>query len=390
MSATPLTPSQLRSFSMGLFNSSGVVPPSASGSGVVSGVKRSIPVYVLPSGIETDQMKDIMTVLTLYGRSESTSIKQWQTWIYTWVCVAFPEMGGRYGASRHAEYVTSPLPEAFISQVDTMVDTLRADPTAELDAPSGFGFPDTEAKLTSAVYNCGSIVGLYGYFSLIVHLMGKQINAGNRDLITNRRPKNIIDKYSASDAAYILTGKGRMSDVAHMKIKDAWDQSNAYRKITITEFCRLRGSDELSADVVFTMFRMLEYSHMSNAGFIRDFLDSCDWVLKDMPSMIPAYDVYVNSVYAFAAEPPERRPYVKLYYGDNTTIFHAKTLQDLTAIAVEWLRVNNDSLIGYTAPGGERAKAAFARLCASRGIDLTSGTMGTPAIVAPEDSETTD
>jgi hypothetical protein len=373
---------------MGLFTGGSVVPATGGPAGAISGLKRSIPIYTLPTGTDAEAMKDIMTILTLYGKSESTTLKAWQTWVFTWVCVAFPEMEGRYRAARSTEYVFSPLPEAFIDEVSDMVTRLQSDPALELPAPNGYGFPGTTALFTTSVYNCGSIVGLYGYLSLVVHLMGKQIGAGNRDLITNRRPLNIIDKYNAQGVSYILTGRGRMSDVAHSKVKDSWDQSSVLRKVTIDEFCRLRGSDELSADVVFTMFRMLEYSHMSNAGFIRDFLDSCDWVLKDMPSMIPLYDFYVNSVYAFAAEPAQRRPYVKLYYGDNTTIFHAKTLQDLTAIAVEWLRPNNDSLTGYTAPGGDKAKAAFARLCMARGIDISSGTLSTPVIVAPGDDST--
>lgn len=370
---------------MGLFNSGGLVPPSTPSTGVLTGMKRSIPVYTLPSSLTTEQLKDIMTVMVVYGTSTDRNAKMWQTWVFTWVCLAFPGMESRFAASKSKEYIFTPLPASFIEEVSQLVARLTVDTDLTLEVPEGYGFPVAGKQLSVDFYNCGSIKGLYGYFALIVHLMGKQIRASNRELITMRRPQNIIDKYQATEEAFILTGLGRMSDIAHEMVKTAWDQCSALRKVTIDELCRMRGSEEISSDIVFTMFRMLEYAHMANAGFIRDFLNSCDWVLRDMPSMKPAFDVYVESVYAFAAEPPTRRPYVKLYYGDNTTIFHGKTLQDLTAIAVEWLKVNNDSLTGYTAPGGEKAKVAFARLCMARGIDLVSATLGTPAVVAPEE-----
>jgi len=389
MSSNIMTPAQLRGFSNSLFTGGGLVPPSAPAVGVVSGLKRSIVVYYIDGEITPEQTKDLMTVLTLYGRSTSEDIECWQTWVLTWVCIAFPEMANKYRAARATEFVLQPIPDTFLAGVSAAVMGLQSDPSKNQVLPENIGFPPTTALLSYQVYNCGSTQGLYSYFSLIVHLMGKAIVPSTRDMIVNRRPKNLMDKFKCTDAAYILTGGGRISDIGHVQIKIAWDQSTPLRKVTINEFCRLRGSDELTSDIVFTMFRMLEYSQMSNAAFIRDFLDSCDWVLKDMPALIPAYDLYVNSIIAFAAETPERRPFIKLYHGDSSTIFHAKSLQDLTKIAVRWLQVNNDSLSGYTAPGGDKALNAFLRLCAARGIDMDSATM-VNAIRAPDDDDSTE
>jgi len=178
-----------------------------------------------------------------------------------------------------------------------------------------------------------------------------------------------------------------MSDTAHAQIRDAWDLSTAPRKVVIEEFSLLGGSDDVTAQIVNLMFRMLEYSGMQPALFIKDLLLACPWIVRDMPSLAPAYEVFVNSVTAYANLSASLRPYTKLFHGNNTKIFHSKSMQDLTAVAVLWLSVNNDSMAGYTAPGGDKAKAAFIKLAAAHGIDLTTGALEASAIVAAPDAE---
>lgn len=385
MAARPTSVSQANVLSSSVLGVTPTVLDTQSRTSTLQGLQRHVTIYYFGPAVSEDQKRDIMTIMMVYGRSSSDRVKMWQTWVLTWACASFPQLVGKFRSMRSSEYTLEAFPEAFIEACNTAVTRLQADPTSSQPAPLLAGFPLTNQGLTHSYYNCGTLEGIYGYFALIVHLMGKSVGASTRDVITTRRPTNIIDTFRCAHSQFVLRGAGRMSDTAHSQVRDAWDLSTAPRKVLIEELSLLGGSDDVSAQIVNLMFRMLEYSGMQPALFIKELLISCPWVIQDIPSLAPAYDVFVNSVTAYASLSASLRPYTKLYHGNNTKIFHSKSMQDLTAVAVMWLSVNNDSMAGYTAPGGDKAKAAFIKLAAQRGIDITTGALGvTAAVTAPE------
>lgn len=385
MASKPSTVNQTNALSSQVLGVTPNVISSQSRTTTLSGLQRQIIIYYFGPAVTDEQKRNIMTAMMVYGKSASDRVKAWQSWVLTWACVCFPQMVGKFRSMRSTEYILEAFPESYISACDQMMATLQADSDATPEVPILAGFPLTNHPMNANFYNSGTVEGLYGYFALLVHLMGKTIGPTTRDAITTRRPSNIIDTFRCSHSSYVLRGAGRMSDAAHTQVRDAWDLSTAPRKVLIEELCLLGGSDDITAQIVNLMFRMLEYSGMQPALFIKDLLLACPWVIKDIPSLAPAYEVFINSVTAYANLSESLRPYTKVYHGNNTKIFHSKSMQDLTAVAVFWLSITNDSMAGYTAPGGDKAKAAFIKLAAAHGIDMTTGALdANTAIVAPE------
>lgn len=177
--------------------------------------------------------------------------------------------------------------------------------------------------------------------------------------MTKRRPRNIMDSLKSTDIEFIMTGDGRMSDIAHMMVHNAWSSVDKPRQLFIKVFCKQRSSDERSTRIVFLMLGMLEYAGMQPAAFIHALLLACPWVIQDVPLLAPAFSLYVESVKAFASADADFRPYLKLYHGNASQIFHSKSLQDLNAVAVMWLAANVPSMKKYKAPGGTERRRHF-------------------------------
>jgi hypothetical protein len=380
-----MTPEELRALSSTLFVQNRLIPASAPAGSGLGGLTTKSTIYVWPRDVTDKDKRDILSVFPVIGKGTTDRVAAWQVFALTLSCLCFPALEEKIKATGSADYLFSPLPAQFCQGVRDLVEQIQLDPSRELPVPELPLAPLTPALYSAEYWNCGTVLGIYSYYALVTHLMGKRVDQETRDAITVRRPGNLIDKFSAGSASYILTGDGRMSDEAHLGINSAWGVANSARKPIIKAFCVLRAADDLPSRILFTMFGMLEYSGMQPAVFIHNLLTICPWVIADLPALRPAYDVYKESVVAFATADPEFRPYLKLYYGDSSQIFHAKTLVDLIALAVEVMVPNNPTLAGYKAPGGDKAKAAFAEACRKRGIDISSG-MIAPVISAPEES----
>lgn len=340
------------------------------------GVTRQIPVFYLPSEVEANTRLSALAAMTLPGRATGGETKEWQSWVLSYVLVSFPELAQILRDQCGAEYTVSTFPDSFLESLTAADKALEADSDATPSISFPSSFPSTSAKYTAEVYNSNSIPGVYGYCGLLLHLMGKRITPSTRDNMTSRRPGNIIDKFHVGDEAYILRGAGRMSDFAHTAINKAWDQSMSVRMALVPEFARLKGAGTLASEACYLLFGMLEYSGMQPAPLIHSLITACPWVASEIPILRPAYHLYVESVKEYIRAEPETRPFLKLMYGDQTRIFHAKSLSDLTACAVFFLAQTEPSLAGYTAPGGEKAKAAFAVRALAHGISLAGGMTG--------------
>lgn len=109
---------------------------------------------------------------------------------------------------------------------------------------------------------------------------------------------------------------------------------------------------------------------MQNATFIRDFLQACPWVIDDIPYLKTEYDHFARSIFQYMALQDTLQPYVKLYYQDSAKIFHNKTLETLTGLAVLYLKPYHANLSGYNAPLSPAAEKLFRDLCAKKGINL--------------------
>lgn len=327
-------------------------------------IHRQIIIYTLPDNAEPAMVKAIAAVLMLHGRSTSLKIDQWQTWTLTFLCVCFPQFRDLFKTEHMVEYKLTSIPDSFLKGVIDMARTVVSDPDTSVKAPTLAELPTTLQLMTKDFYECGTEDGRYCYFALVVHLMGKQ----TRTVRTEQRPEKLMETFSNKDIAYVMTGNGRMSDHAHLAVHNAWSSMDHPRQVFIRHFCKYRGNTDRSVRMVFLMFGMLEYSGMQSAVFINSFLNACPWVISDVPLLAPAFSFYRESVIAFSKAEAEFRPYIKLYHGNSSQIFHSKSLQDLNAVAVMWLSATVPSMKDYQIPGGETAKTAFAKAAKARNL----------------------
>lgn len=364
-----------------LFTENRLNPKPTTAATSLGNLLRNIPIYRLPDNSADGLTIKIGAVLMAHGTSASTKIIEWQSWTLSFLCLCFPAFAEVFREKNLSEFTVIPYPDEFLLAVMRVCDNIVANPELQYVVPTIVGLPTPSTLFGSATYNCADIDGLYGYFALVVHLMGKQITESTREVIETRRPKNIMDTFMCNEMGYVLSGPGRMSRTAHTMVHAAWSASDHPRQLFIERFCLYRGNSERSVRIVFLMFGMLEYSGMQSAAFIHALLDACPWVISEIPLLAPAFTVYEASITAFAEASPDFRPYIKLYHGNASQIFHSKALQDLNAVACMWLTSVLPSMKDYKTVGGDAAKQAFSDILKVKGLKTDSLTA--EAITAP-------
>lgn len=362
-----------------VFDSSGIPDTNVTALPTLTGALRKIKVYQMGED-QTDFQKQILAYLTLCGRSASSLPSVWESWVLSYVCVAFPGLGSMIANESSGEIHLESLPADFmvaLRNADQALENEQGD-TIIPDIPN---LPRVGGTYDIDLFNGTSIVPLYGYLALLVFLMGKQITDQNRANFMLNRPKNIIDKFAVEeDQRFILSGAGRLTEHAVMNVNKAWANLTPARKVIVSEFVKFSHSRTQAQEVVFFMFRMLEHSQMQPAYFIHQLVKSVPEV-STIPILRTPFEAYAQSVRDFLKIHPSLRPYVKVMFGDSTKLFHSKTLQDLTACAVLWCGQDNETVRAYEAPGGEKAKAQFKAKCLELGIELIEFSKITTATV---------
>jgi len=361
----------VRAMSSGAFFTSGNTGQLEGSGTLLAGMLRHITAYRLPSTATTDERLFAMIALTLCGRSTNGEVSNWQSFVLSYTGLAFPEVITEITTSSRGEIEFLEFPPTFVTAIRSIDAALEADPTARVVIPFPGVFPIGPAEITAAESNCASILGCYGYYALIVHLMGKRINTDTRENMTIRRPGNLIDGFHAQSEEFILRGDGRMSDHAHTSINTAWDMLTSVKQVLVPKFTLLDRSTGVPGQMVYTMFDMLKNSGMQPAALVHQLISAFPWI-DEVPMLRPEYDFYVKSLTDYSRLPAPVRPYLKVMYGNTTKIFHAKSLANLTAIAVMFLKAATPTLQGYTAPGGEAAKATFLYELKKRGLRLSA------------------
>lgn len=353
-----------------LFGNSNFAPLAGQGRTNLGGAVSKVVIYYLGRNVSNNEQVAIMTALVSQGRSSTSDKDKWMTWLFTYICVAYPVLGDKLKDVRDKQFVWQEIPESFIADCTAVGTILEDDSITATVTPTLPDLIDDAPDVTPELFNACTIVGVYGVLAIAVHLMGKNIDANKIDAITTRRPQNIIDSFGAQDARYVLSGLGRLSNAAHIGIKSAWGMASSLRKVCVHAFAHMHGSDMLPERVVYLMFRLLQYSGMQNATFIRDLLEACPWVIEEIPHLRSEYNHYRQSIHEYSQESEVTRPYIKLFHGDATNIFHNKTLVHLTGIAVTYLSRTNEELAGYTHFLDRKTSAAFANACEKYGVNL--------------------
>lgn len=243
------------------------------------GLISALTIYTWPaSGLTNDDKLSFLSYLTAFGRSDDSSPTKWATWMYTFVVLCFPNMQKHIKSEGNREYQFETLSEELIRKVldlQTEALTNEEDDISQryLEILNTITFPTKFPSLIRSVENFpdtlaagATIPVVYGYCSLLIFLSGKKINERNVSSISERRPQNLIDSYSISDdAAYCLTGNGKMGSTAHKMVNQAWVTYSPARIAIITEVASFGMGATLPQRVLHT-FRKCEKEPMDVVG----------------------------------------------------------------------------------------------------------------------------
>jgi hypothetical protein len=152
-----------------------------------------------------------------------------------------------------------------------------------------------------------------------------------------------------------LLNKSKMGFDAHTNIHQAWITYADARKAILTKFAAFSSEPSLPQRVVYTVFKMIEYSGMQSAYFISHFLQAMP-LCATYSCVRPALQAYISSVREVAAAPAHLQPYYKVIHGDSTRAFHRNTIFVLAACAIAYEKYTSSSMANFSL--GEETTAA--------------------------------
>jgi len=324
-----------------------------------SGIVEPLVIYTWPAGVTDSDKLKVLSVITAYGTSESESPSKWATFTFSYCCLCFPEFAAKIAQINSREYTFERFPMSFVIDVTTFAnasesfdeddnDTVAALASARRGIVSPGRFPEiANADIPEELAAGQTVEVVYGYCSLLIFLSGKKINERNSVTITEKRPQNLIDAYAITeDAAFPLSGDGKMSSQAHKMVNQAWVTYASARQAIISEVAVFSVGASLAQRVVYTISKMLENSGMGPAYFIHKFLLAMPHAAQ-YSCIAPSLAAFKTSIREVAAAPAHLQPYYKLIHGDGTRAFHRNTVMILAACAITYERFTSSSMSNF-------------------------------------------
>jgi hypothetical protein len=338
-----------------------------------------VTVYTWPTSATPRQKKAVLAFMVRCGRSESQDVGEWQVWLLTYQVLCFPELGEMIRAKKSPEYVVDDLPQSFVDDcykgVETMIESQDPDQRITIPYPKGMiqgqAHPFGHADLA-----CMDNHALYMYAALQVFLCGKQMDNRNRTAITEKRPRALIGQFPIPDhASWILTGEGRMSDNAHKYVNSAWSVAEVPRILIMTHYATVRTGDmNVPQRIINNIMSLLEYSGMHAIPQITRLIKAHPWVIR-MPGLTAAFMTYADNIKLVSGMKPHLQRYVKLIYGNASSIIRRREYAPLTAVAVFWARQLNPTIKLFRVEEGNSAVVEqFTAECDVRGIKVNQVT----------------
>lgn len=332
------------------------------------GLVKALTIYVWPSGIEVDEKLAFLAYLTAFGKSDDENSSKWATWMYTYIVLCFENMEDLIKRLGGREFKFEKLPVSLIKAVSELKDiAVNFDGSGEnleyTQALDRLRYPERLPSVARSteffpdILAAGSnITTVYGYCALLIFLAGKKINDKNYTSITEKRPQNLVDSYSIPEqAAYPLTGEGKMERQAHKMCNQAWVTHAPARMAILTDVAAFASGSTLPQRIVFTVSKMLENVGMQPAYYIHRFLQAYPECVN-YACIRPALGVFSASVKEVAQADARIQPYYKVIHGDLTRVFHRNGILALSACAISYEKHMSPSMRNFTL--GEGATAA--------------------------------
>lgn len=348
--------------------------PHAAPRFVTNAIQLSVPIYYAVNASER-QMKSLMSVMTLCGKSTDTSPVNWQTWVLTWSCLVFSELVGAIRDSNFADYRLVPFTVEFM---DECVNSILAQGTTAtagdrfLTMPPGLPSTTTTPMTASVAGAASSPEGLYAYYAMLVFIMGKSITPDTVTAIGSKRPDALIRKRKLFKSEYILTGDGRVAQENYGKVQSGWVRSNGPRVIIVKHLAALYASPNHpeSLDAVVVNMDMLKNSGQSYLFYIYELLVACEWCLA-IPALAAEYRHFSRMVNVLTRENVHIQPFYKLMMQDNTKLIRRRDVENLVAVSIFYAGQTRPSMKQYrVSPEARPVLQEFIRMARDRGMTL--------------------
>jgi hypothetical protein len=300
--------------------------------------------YTFPSNLSSEDTLLAAFGMALTGSSTSAGSTQWKSYVLSYACLMTD------GLARKVPSTSVTIKEITAEQLAPSLQTLRnLKATCERidETPSttngiglvNFQFTPGLPGLTNPPVD--TWVGLevtpkhvYSHWALVTFLAGKLIHDGNREQIEDKRPNNLVTKYTLAEGSELLVDQYRLSRTAHKGINLAWAEMSAFKAACFKEYCTYSAADiDLGQDIIYTMVRLLKYSGMQHAEITYRLLMAHPWV-REIPVLASSVAIFETGLHAASSIDPALQPYVKLMYGDRSDIFPRKDMEPLVACAV--------------------------------------------------------
>lgn len=315
-------------------------------------------VFYLPDDTNLQTRSIVLSTMTLFGRSKDGDVRRWKTWLLSYLCMCYPELVEIAFRRNPREYTLEPIDPMYVTNwqesFDQVDESEEEDVTAEALAHPLF--PEIDGILVDAeLVGCNELDGLYCYASLLLFLAGKSITQLNRNAITTKRPKALMDEFQTHGSAYILTGKGRIGDNGHQLVHAAWTASVDPRIEIVEHFAQAMGVSATPYRIISHTMRLMRLNGMNYVVLILRFMEAFKEHLKDIPQLRSDIRAYQDSAARWVSIDDSIRPFYKFAYGNECTIFRRRDMSGLVACGIVYGSSTSETLKNYRIDAGYSA-----------------------------------
>lgn len=311
------------------------------------------PVFKLPDDVTLKVRTSVLTVMTAFGTSSDTTASSWKSWLLSYLCMAYPEVSDLVTFRGTDEFRVVELPALLVSNWTSVFDNIANEVEgAEKTILPCEMFPELDnPELSFELICCNELNGLYCYAALLMFLCGKTISDLNREAITVKRPKALMQEFQTADSAFILTGAGRLSSTAHSSLNSAWTAIADPRISIVEHFSQAIGEGKTPYRIMSQVMKLLALTGMNYVKLIIRLLEAAPFVTT-MPALQADLRAFKESVARLSVIQPHFRPYYKLAYGNDCTIFRRREMPGLVSIAIVYGSTYNETLKNYRIEAG--------------------------------------
>jgi len=224
--------------------------------------------------------------------------------------------------------------------------------------------------MNAEIVQASSIEALYGYYAMMVFIMGKSLSPQNIAAISTKRPDAIIRKRQLTASAYILTGPGQIHPDNYRHIQSGWIRSTRHRMTIVRHLARMTASPNKSEilDSVSVNMEMLRNSGQSYLFYIHELIVACPWVIQ-IPALRSSYYHYIKMVNILAEQEDYIRPYYKLMMQDAAKDVRRRDIEPLIAVATFFAAQTRRTMNQYRiSEGMSMVLLAFRVMAESKGM----------------------